>query len=50
LAESKQNQAAAKLLDIAKKDKSDKLRLEAIRSLGNSKNGEALKFLEDLIK
>ena len=50
LAESKQNQAAAKLLDIAKKDKSDKLRLEAIRSLGNSKNAEALKFLEDLIK
>ncbi len=50
LVENTQNQAAAKLLDIAKKDKSDKLRLEAIRSLGNSKNAEALKFLEDLIK
>ncbi|MGI8641409.1 MAG: HEAT repeat domain-containing protein [Pyrinomonadaceae bacterium] len=50
LAESTQNQAAKKLLDTAKNDKSDKLRLEAIRSLGNSKNAEALKFLEDLIK
>ena len=47
---SKQNQAAMKLLSIAKTDKSDKLRLEAIRSLGTSKDPEVLKFLEDLIK
>ncbi len=45
----KQNQAAAKLLDIAKNDRSDKLRLEAIFSLRNSRDPEVLKFLEDLI-
>ncbi len=50
LAESKQNRAEMKLIDIARKDKSDKLRLEAIRSLGNSTNPAVLKFLEDLIK
>ena len=49
-AASKQNEATAKLLNIAKNDKSDKLRLEAIRSLSTSKNPEVLKFLEDLIK
>ncbi|MCD9185847.1 MAG: HEAT repeat domain-containing protein [Pyrinomonadaceae bacterium] len=47
---SKQNQAMKKLLDIAKNDKSDKLRLEAIRSLRTSNNPEVVKFLEDLIK
>ncbi len=46
----KQNRAAAKLLDIARYDKSDKLRLEAIYSLRTSKNPEVLKFLEELIK
>ncbi|MGI8885237.1 MAG: HEAT repeat domain-containing protein [Pyrinomonadaceae bacterium] len=46
----KQNQAIQKLMDIAKNDKSDKLRLEAIYSLRTSKNPEVLKFLEDLIK
>lgn len=50
LALSKQNQAVMKLLDIAKKDKSDKLRLEAIRALRTSNNPEVIKFLEDLIK
>ena len=50
LAESRQNRAEMKLIDIARKDKSDKLRLEAIRSLGNSTNPAVLKFLEDLIK
>ncbi len=49
-AASKQNEATTKLLNIAKNDKSDKLRLEAIRSLGTSKKPEVIKFLEDLIK
>jgi HEAT repeat protein len=46
----KQNRAAAKLLDIARNDKSDKLRLEAIYSLRTSKDPAVLKFLEELIK
>jgi HEAT repeat protein len=46
----KQTAATRKLLDIAKNDKSDKLRLEAIYALRTSKNPEVLKFLEDLIK
>lgn len=46
----KQNEAAKKLLEIAKNDKSDKLKLEAIYSLRSSNNPEVLKFLEDLIK
>ncbi|HEX8246746.1 MAG TPA: HEAT repeat domain-containing protein [Pyrinomonadaceae bacterium] len=50
LAESRQNRATGKLLQIAKNDKSDKLRLEAIYSLRTSKDPEVLKFLEDLIK
>ena len=49
-AESKQPAATRKLLDIAKNDKSDKQRLEAIYSLRTSKDPEVLKFLEDLIK
>jgi hypothetical protein len=49
-AATKKNEAAMKLLSIAKTDKSDKMRLEAIRSLNNSDNPEILKFLEDLIK
>lgn len=50
LANFKQDTAIRKLLDIAKNDKSDNLRLEAIRSLQGSKNPEVIKFLEDLIK
>ena len=46
----KQIQATRKLLDIAKSDKSDKLKLEAIYSLRNSKDPEVLKFLESLLK
>lgn len=46
----KENQATTKLLDIAKNDKSDKMRLEAIHSLRTSTNPEVSKFLEDLIK
>ncbi len=46
----KQARAVQKLLDIARGDKSDKLRLEAIYALRNSKDPEVLKFLENLIK
>lgn len=45
-----QNKATTKLLNIAKNDKSDKLKLEAIFSLRGSKDPEVLKVLEDLIK
>lgn len=50
LASVNQNQSTAKLISIAKNESSDKLRLEAIRALQNSKSPEAVKFLEDLIK
>lgn len=50
LADTKQAQASKKLFEIAKNDKSDKLKLEAIYSLRSSNNPEVLKFLEDLIK
>ena len=46
----KQTPASKKLLDIAKNDKSDKLRLEAVYALRNSSTPEALKFLEELLK
>jgi tetratricopeptide (TPR) repeat protein len=46
----RQARAVQKLLDIARRDKSDKLRLEAIYALRNSKDPEVLKFLENLIK
>lgn len=46
----KENQAVMKLLNIAKNDKSDKMRLEAIRALRTSNNPEIQKFLEDLIR
>ena len=45
-----QNQASKKLIDIVKNEKSDKLKLEAIRSLRTSRDPEVLKFLEQLIK
>ena len=45
-----QKQATRKLMDIAKSDKSDKLRLEAIYSLRTSKDPAVLNFLENLIK
>lgn len=50
LGESKQAAAIRKLIDIARNDKSDKLRLEAIYFLRNIKDPEVVKFLEDLIK
>ncbi|MEK7723495.1 MAG: tetratricopeptide repeat protein [Acidobacteriota bacterium] len=46
----KNTQATNKLLDIAKNDKSDKMRLEAIRALRNNNSPEVIKFLEDLIR
>jgi HEAT repeat protein len=50
LSNMKNDQATKKLLNIAKDDKSDKLRLEAIWALRGNKNPEVIKFLEDLIK
>lgn len=50
LAESKQTPATRKLLDIAKRDKSDKLRIEAIFSLRNSEDPEVIRLLQDLIR
>ena len=46
------NQAAVlkKLFDIAKNDKSNELRLEAIYALRSSQDPQALKFLEELLK
>jgi HEAT repeat protein len=46
----KQTPAAKKLLDIAKNDKSDKLRLEAIYWLRSSKDPEVIKALAEMIK
>lgn len=50
LSNMKQNQASKKLLEIAKNEKSDKLKLEAIHALRTSKDPEVLRFLEELIK
>jgi HEAT repeat protein len=50
LTAAKQNLATRKLLDIARSEKSDKLKLEAIYALRNSKDPEVLRFLEELIK
>lgn len=49
-AKSNQSKATRKLLDIAKNDPSDRLRLEAIYSLGTSRDPEVIRFLESLIK
>jgi len=49
-AESKQSQATKKLIDIARNDKSDKLRLEAIYLLRDNKDPGVIKVLEELIK
>lgn len=46
---SENSQATNKLLDIAKNDKSDKMRLEAIRALRNNNSPEVIKFLQSLI-
>jgi HEAT repeat protein len=46
----KQPQALKKLMNIAKNDKSDKFRLEAIYALRDNNSPEAVKFLEELIK
>jgi len=50
LAESKQTSATGKLLAIAKNDKSDNMKLEAIYALRTSNDPEVIKFLEKLIK
>jgi HEAT repeat protein len=48
--ESKQKSAVRKLMTIAKNDPSVELRKTAVRYLGESKDPEALKFLEDILK
>ena len=50
LAQSNQDAAVKKLMDIAKNDKSDNLRIAAINALRGNKNPEVARFLEDLIK
>ena len=48
--DSKQKVAVRKLMTIARNDPSVELRKAAVRYLGESKDPEALKFLEDLLK
>jgi len=48
--DSKQKSAVRKLMAIAKNDPSVELRKAAVRYLGDSKDPEALKFLEELLK
>jgi len=48
--DSKQKSAVRKLMTIARNDPSVDLRKTAVRYLGESKDPEALKFLEDLLK
>jgi HEAT repeat protein len=47
---SKQKSAVRKLMVIAKNDPSVEMRKLAVRFLGDSKDPEALKFLEDLLQ
>ena len=48
--DSKQKVAVRKLMLIARNDQSVEMRKIAVRYLGESKDPEALKFLEDLLK
>ena len=48
--DSKQKSAVHKLMNIAKNDPAVELRKLAVRYLGESKDPEALKFLEELLK
>jgi hypothetical protein len=48
--DSNQKSAVRKLMTIARNDQSVELRKTAVRYLGQSKDPEALKFLEDLLK
>jgi HEAT repeat protein len=50
LGESHQKSALRKLMDVARRDASLDLRKMAIRQIGESKDPEALKFLEELLK
>jgi HEAT repeat protein len=47
---SPQKRALHKLFDVAKKDPSVELRTQAVHSIGQSKDPEAVKFIEDLLK
>ncbi len=48
--DSKHKVAVRKLMTIARNDPSVEMRKIAVRYLGESKDPEALKFLEDLLK
>jgi hypothetical protein len=50
LGDSHQKAALHKLMDVARRDQSVELRKLAIRLIGESRDPEALKFLEDLLK
>ena len=50
LGESKQKAALRKLMEVARADASVEMRKQAVRLLGESKDPEALKFVEDLLK
>jgi HEAT repeat protein len=47
---SPQKRALHKLFDVAKKDPSVELRTQAVHAIGQSKDPEAVKFIEDLLK
>ncbi len=48
--ESQQKSAVRKLMAIARSDESVEMRKMAVRYLGQSRDPEAMKFLEDLLK
>ncbi|MDT7605453.1 MAG: hypothetical protein QOF61_3450 [Acidobacteriota bacterium] len=50
LSDSRQKAALQKLMEVARRDQSVELRKLAIRLIGESRDPEALKFLEDLLK
>jgi alkyl hydroperoxide reductase subunit AhpF len=50
LSESSQKAALHKLMDVARRDPSIELRKSAIHWIGESRDPEALKFLEEIIK
>ncbi len=50
LGESRQKTALQKVMNVARADASVEMRKQAVRILGESKDPEALKFVEDLLK
>ncbi|MEJ7709005.1 MAG: HEAT repeat domain-containing protein [Pyrinomonadaceae bacterium] len=50
LGQSRQKTALQKLINVARADASVEMRKQAVRMLGESKDPEALKFVEELLK